>query len=144
MTHSPSSSSVSVPLIGVFVIAKNEACNIDKCLESLGRLRLRVTLLLDCSSTDETALIASRYSFVDVVKYNYINHYLTYNQICTSLSGGAKYSMVLDADMVVTEELYSDITDLTTKSDADVIKAPVLMYAEKHPLRFGSLYPPKA
>ena len=137
-------SALNNPNIKVFVIAKNEACNIAKCLESIGKLRLQVTLLLDNLSTDDTALIASRYSFVDVVKYDYKNHCLAYNQICTSLSDGAKYSMVLDADMVVTEELFAEIAKLATQSETDVIKAPVLMYAEGQTLRYGSLYPPKA
>ena len=46
--------------------------------------------------------------------------------------------MVLDADMVVTEELFAEIAELATQSETDVIKAPVLMYAEGQPLRYGS------
>ena len=128
----------------VFIIAKNEARNIKHCLDSLGKLCLQVTLLLDQSSTDDTALIVSRYSFVEVVKYDYKNHCLAYNQICTSLGLGASFSMVLDADMVVTEELFAEIGEVLNKSGIDVIKAPVLMYAEGQPLQYGSLYPPKA
>ena len=144
MIQSPCPSGLSKTQLKVFIIAKNEACNIGKCLDSLGKLSLEVTLLLDHSSTDDTALIASRYSFVDVVKYDFINHCLAYNQICTSLSDGAEFSMVLDADMVVTEELFAEIAELATHPETDVIKAPVLMYAEGQPLRYGSLYPPKA
>lgn len=137
-------SALNNPHFKVFVIAKNEACNIVNCLESLGELCLQVTLLLDRSSTDDTGLIASKYPFVDVVKYNYINHCLAYNQICTLLSSGAKYAMALDGDMVVTEELFAEIGEALTQSGIDVIKAPVLMYAEGQLLRYGSLYPPKA
>jgi len=144
MIQSSCPSTLSNPQLKVFILAKNEACNIDKCLDSLGKLCLQVTLLLDNSSTDDTALIASKYSFVDVVKYDYINHCIAYNQICTSLSDGAKFSMVLDADMVVTEELFAEIARLVTQSETDVIKSPVQMYAEGKPLRYGSLYPPKA
>ena len=144
MIHSSSTSALRNTQMNVFVIARNEACNISKCLESLGKLCVQVTLLLDHSSTDDTALIASRYSFVDVVKYDYVNHCLAYNQICTSLSDEAYFSMVLDADMVVTKELFEEIAELVSQSGADVIKAPVLMYAEGQPFRYGSLYPPKA
>ena len=52
--------------------------------------------------------------------------------------------MVLDADMVVTGKLFAEISELLTQSGIDVIKAPVRMYTEGQPLRFGSLYPPKA
>ena len=114
----------------VFILARDEACNIGKCLDSLEKLCLPVTLLLDRSSTDDTALIASRYSFVDVVTYDYLDHCLAYNQICTSLSDGAEFSMVLDADMIVTEELFAEIDELITRSETDVIKAPVLMVSE--------------
>jgi glycosyltransferase involved in cell wall biosynthesis len=144
MTHSSRTSALREPQIKVFVLAKNEACNIGKCLESLRELSLPVSLLLDHSSTDDTARIASRYSFVDVVKYDYMGHCVAYNQICTSLSDGAKFSMVLDADMIVTQELFAEIAEFAAQSKADVIKAPVLMYVEGHPFRYGSLYPPKA
>jgi len=144
MIQSSCQPALSEPQLKVFVIAKNEARNIGKCLDFLGKLNLRITLLLDQSSTDDTALIASRYSSVDVVKYDYINHCLAYNQICTSLSDKAKYSMVLDADMVVTEELFAEIAKLVTQSETDVIKAPVAMYAQGQPLRYGTVIPPKA
>jgi glycosyltransferase involved in cell wall biosynthesis len=142
MIQSTSPSSLSKPQFKVFIIAKNEARNIGNCLESLRKLCLQVTLLLDNSSTDDTALIASKYSFVDLVKYNYVNHCLTYNHICTSLCNEG-FAMILDADMIVTEVLFTEIVELANQSGIDVIEAPVLMFAEKKPLRFGSLYPPK-
>ncbi len=144
MIHSFCPSASSKPQLKVFILAKNEARNIGNCLESLGQLCLQVTLLLDQSSADDTALIASKYSFVDVVKYDFINHCVAWNQICTSLSDGAKFSMVLDADMIVTAELFAEIAELAIQSETDVIKAPVLMCAEGQPLQYGSLYPPKA
>jgi hypothetical protein len=109
----------------------------------LEKLGLQATLL-DSSSTDDTVSIASGYSLVSVTKYDYSSHCRAYNEICTQLNGKAEYVMILDADMVVTTELWEEVKALISQSKVEVIKAPVLMYVEGHSLEFGSLCPPKA
>jgi Glycosyl transferase family 2. len=127
----------------VYVLAKNEEANIARCLDSVCRHGLGITVL-DSGSKDRTVDIASTYPTVKVVPYAYKSHCDAGNEICTSNLDGYEYVMILDADMVVSGELIEEIKSLTRDGQWDVVKAPVRMFVEGKLLPKGSLYPPKA
>lgn len=128
--------------LSVFILAKNESANIQRCLDSLRALGVTVTVL-DSGSTDGTQAIALKYDFVRVESYNFVNHATAYNEICMQRITKGTYALVLDADMILTEELRYEITELVTKGEVQVAQSPVAMWWFGRPLKHGSLYPPK-
>lgn len=129
-------------IIQVYVLAKNEESNIGACLRSLHRPHLAVTVL-DSGSEDGTLSRVSQYPEVAAESYEYISHCEAYNWI-TAQKAAAPYVMVLDADMRVSDVLIDEIEGLIEAAAPDVIKAPVTMCVDGVPLKYGSLYPPKA
>lgn len=129
-----------VPLrttIPFFVLCKNEAPNIGKCIASLRAARVPITVL-DSGSSDDTLQIL-RDEGVDVVAYPYRDHCTSYNDLTTR--GDGAYCGIIDADMEVSAALVDEITSLLR--NADVVRCPVRMCVEGVPLRGGSLYPDK-
>jgi glycosyltransferase involved in cell wall biosynthesis len=123
-----------------FILARNEATNIDRCLRALEHAKVP-TVVLDSQSTDRTAAIA-RARGAEVEDYRYVNHAIALEYICRQRTDRRDAVMVLDADMVIAPALLSAGLDLLA-GPADVVAAPVRMYWNGVPLRFGSLYPPK-
>lgn len=128
--------------ISAFVLAKNEEQNIGKCLRTLAALGLPVTLL-DSGSTDRTLEIARGFPNCVIEAYDFRGHAAAYNEITKNRTSREDFAMVLDADMEVTPYLLEEVQEFIRKGQKDVLKAPVQMYIEGRPLRFGSLYPPK-
>jgi glycosyltransferase involved in cell wall biosynthesis len=128
--------------IAGYILAKDEENNIGRCLASLEAMGIPVKVL-DSGSSDNTTRIAEKCEFATVESYAYVNHLIAYNEICSERTAPDDYALVLDADMVLTEELQKNIIELVTMGDIQVVAAPVLMYWEGHFLKFGSLYPPK-
>lgn len=131
--------------IGVFVLARNEQANIGRCLESLRGTGWEVTVL-DSGSTDATCRIVEQSGVARLEPYTYVDHCRAYNEISTQLGSRYRYVVVLDADMTVSEALSSEIMTMVAvnQDGPQVLEAPVEMCVEGLPLRFGSLYPPKA
>ncbi|MEM4188507.1 MAG: glycosyltransferase [Candidatus Hadarchaeum sp.] len=127
----------------VYILALNEETNIGKCLRRLSRFRIPVTLL-DSGSSDRTLEIARTFPFCTIEPYRFSGHAHAYNEITSKRTPSTEFVMVLDADMEVSEELYREVVEICTTKDTEVVRAPVQMYVEGFPLRFGSLYPPKA
>jgi glycosyltransferase involved in cell wall biosynthesis len=127
--------------IRAYILAKNEAANIRRCLDSLSALSIPA-VVLDSGSTDQTVAIA-RACGATVETYRYTTHLNALEHICTARIEPEEFVMVLDADMRVSSELLKEGVALLQKSQADVVQAPVAMYWDGLPLRFGSLYPPK-
>lgn len=120
-----------------YILCKNEAANIKKCIESLLACGMDV-VAVDSGSTDDTLGIVSQYP-VTVVNYTYTNHCDAYNRITTAESD--MFCGVFDADMEMTPALADEISRVLEGND--VIRSPVQMYVEGVPLQRGSLYPPK-
>jgi len=131
-------------MIGVFVLAKNEDRNIARCLESLKSTSWDV-VVLDSGSTDETAKIVAGFDFVEFRNYAYVDHRTAYNQITTDIGAGYQHVVILDADIVLSDALRSELNELLCVggSKPQVVEAGILMYVDGRPLRFGSLCPPK-
>lgn len=124
----------------VYILAKNEKNNIEKCLRVLINHNLE-PIVLDSGSTDGTVELAKAMG-AEVKKYNYINHCVAYNEL-TLKEPHSQYIMILDADMVIGTDLYSEIIMLTENGGYEVIIAPVKMIYSGYELRFSSLCPPK-
>lgn len=127
----------SRPFIPFFVLCKNEATNIGKCIAALRAARVSITVM-DSGSTDETLRIL-RDEAVDVVAYPYKDHCTTYNDLTTRVD--SQYCGIIDADMEVSAALVGEIVMLLRS--VDVVRCPVRMCVEGVPLRGGSLYPDK-
>jgi glycosyltransferase involved in cell wall biosynthesis len=121
-----------------YILSKNEEANIGRCLEALANTGLDVTVL-DSGSEDRTVEIAREHD-ATVKAYDYVNHCQSYNEITSSLSAD-EWCLVLDADMVVSQQLAHQIREQIQTHD--VVEAPVQMVWEGEPLRYASLYPPK-
>lgn len=127
-----------LPRIRFYVLCKDEAANIGKCIAALRQAGVPVTLF-DSGSGDDTCRIAAR-ERVDVVRYTYIDHCHAYNEITSATD--TPLCGILDADMEVSPELVAEI--LTLLESADVVTCPIRMYVDGLPLPRGSLCPPKA
>lgn len=120
-----------------YILCKNEAANIRKCLTHLLAANINV-VVLDSGSTDETLEIIRSFP-VALRNYQYTNHCNAYNEITNYAKEG--YCGILDADMELTSLLANEV--LTYKGDAEVLIAPTTMYIDGYKLPYGSLYPPK-
>lgn len=129
----------NVPLTAAFVLAKNEEPNIGRSVKALRALGLEVTVL-DSGSTDRTPQIAEALG-ARVEAYRYVNHVEAYRFVCVDRTAPTEHVLVLDADMIVSEELLREVRALAEQ--CDVVEAPVVMCWNGAPLRHGSLYPPK-
>jgi glycosyltransferase involved in cell wall biosynthesis len=126
-----------------YVLTKNEEANIAACLRGLSHLGAPVCVL-DSGSTDATTSIARTFSNVSVDAYRYVDHMTAYNELSRPRAGeDADYVIVLDADMVISPALAAEVLHLMQERRPSVIVAPILMYWDGRPLRWGSLCPPK-
>lgn len=131
-----------LPLVKAFVIAKNEEKNIERTLSALLKLSLPV-IVLDSGSTDCTIVLASAMQGVVVESYHYVDHCSAYNEISLR-TASCEFALVLDADMIVTLQLWGEIVALISRTQPEVIISPIEMWWEGKPLASGSLCPPKA
>lgn len=126
--------------LAVFILARNEAANIDRTLQALAPAGWPVTVL-DSGSTDETPAIVARHGFATLQPYRYTDHHDAYNEITTALGAAHERVIILDADMVLTPALIAEVKALA--QPLAVASAPVIFCVAGQPLAHGSLYPPK-
>lgn len=130
--------------VGVFILAKNEQRNIERCLAALQPSGWEV-IVLDSGSTDDTLRIVSQSGFAQARSYAYVDHCTAYNQITMTLGADFGHVVILDADMIVSRALQEEIKQRLSNpaQHTEVLEAEIEMCVEGRPLRFGSLYPPK-
>lgn len=121
--------------ISIYIICKNEAKKIDKTLSQASKLAQEI-ILVDSGSTDETLLIAEKYSCKIIFQ-----EWLGYS--CQKEFALAKcnneWVLNLDADEVLTDELIEEIQALDFSCDAYRI-ARKLFIGHKF-IRWGAYYP---
>lgn len=107
----------STPLpITVLIAARNEEANLARCLAALGRASRVV--LLDSHSTDRTAAIASAWG-AEVVQFDYQGGYPKKRQwALESVAITTSWVLLLDADEVVPEALWSEMAEAMSRADA--------------------------
>jgi glycosyltransferase involved in cell wall biosynthesis len=94
--------------ITILIAVKNESLNLPKCLEALTPAERVV--LVDSDSTDETAQIAQDYG-VEIVQFKYSYTYPKKRQwALDSVSINTPWIFLLDADEVMTDELWGEIS----------------------------------
>ena len=102
--------------ITVLIAAKNEEANIARCLAALGPASRVV--LLDSHSSDRTAEIA-RARGCEVVRFDYAGGYPKKRQWALEhLTITTDWVLLLDADEVVPDALWSEMADSIRQSDA--------------------------
>jgi len=103
-----------VPQLSAIIITKNEAANIEECLDSLAFCDERI--VVDCGSSDSTLLLAkkrgARVAFHEWKGYGPQKNY------ALSLAQG-EWVLSIDADERVTPELAQAIQAAMRKGDAD-------------------------
>ena len=122
--------------ITVLIAARNEAANISRCLGALKPARRVV--VLDSQSSDGTAELARQYG-AEVVPFHYAGGYPKKRQwAMDSLKIDTPWILLLDADEVVPDALWSEIRSAVASPDAP---AAFLIRKEFHFLgrrfRFG-------
>lgn len=131
-----------VRLKAIYVLAKNEQANIERCLRSAVAVCDRV-VVLDSGSTDQTLNICRQFGSVEVQNFIYRNHCESYNQII-SWHLPDEFVAILDADMQITPALAAEIEQvIQLHPQVQAVIAPVEMYWDERPLKYCSLYPPK-
>jgi len=124
-----------------YILARNEEANLPRSLQALRAAQVRSVCVLDSGSTDRTGEICAQFG-VAVERYGYNTHLDAYKHICLERTPAGTPVMILDADMLVSSELVSEALDYVVRG-YEVVAAPVRMYWNGSPMRFGSLCPPK-
>jgi cellulose synthase/poly-beta-1,6-N-acetylglucosamine synthase-like glycosyltransferase len=120
--------------ISVIIPARNEEANIGKLLLSIGRQtypkHLFEVIVIDDHSTDNTAAVAKRFSFVNLISLpsDNINSYKK-KAIETGIAVAAGDLIVTtDADCVVPENWLKTIAAFKEETQAVLIAAPVIIH----------------
>ncbi|MCK9538416.1 glycosyltransferase [Dokdonella sp.] len=132
-------------LIGAYVLAKDEASNIGRCLAALEQTGWRIHVL-DSGSTDNTRAIVETFDGIRCESYGYVDHCTAYNDVISCAGGQFDAVVVLDADMIVSPTLRDEVEGYvgSISMQWDVLCAPIEMWVDGHALKAGSLCPPKA
>ena len=101
----------------VLIAAKNEAANLPKCLKALHPAKRVV--ILDSNSTDATPDIAASHG-AEVVQFDYSGGYPKKRQwALDTLDIKTPWVLLLDADEVVPEALWSEIAEAIQQPDPE-------------------------
>ena len=92
--------------VGTYIICKQEEANLRKSLPVLSKLGYPI-YLFDSGSTDGTHSLIKEFDQVYLISYDYTDHCSAYNHI--TLTSDHEYALILDADMVPTEQLSQEL-----------------------------------
>src|ERR1700752_2463022 len=106
-----------------YILTKNEETNIANCLLALKQCGIPV-IVLDSYSTDRTREIVERCGF-SIELYDYCDHLGALRYVCEGRTSRDGFSLVLDADMIVSPKLLREAHSLLVAQSADVALAPV-------------------
>lgn len=120
-------------MLSVIIITKNEAHNIERCLQSVQWAD--EIIVYDSGSTDNTLAIAKRYT--DKVFQAEWSGYGIQKQRALSQAHG-DWVLNLDADESVTSTLQADILKVMTDDTADAWRIPIRMNFYNKVMRYSS------
>ena len=120
-------------MLSVVIIAKNEARNIRRCLDSVRWAD--ELILLDSGSTDDTIAIAKE--FTNLVFSTDWQGYGVQKQRALEKATG-DWVLNLDADESVDERLHQEMMTAMSNEHIDAYRIPIQMYFYGKPLRFSS------
>lgn len=127
------------PRLSALIITRNEAVNIQSCLESVGWVDEIV--VVDAMSDDDTVEISRR--FTDKVHLNPWRGFPAQRNFGLERTTG-QWILILDADERVTPALRDEIVACITRADQNVVVAyqiPRRNYFFGRWLRWGGAYP---
>lgn len=120
-------------MLSVIIITKNEAHNIERCLQSVSWAD--EIIVFDSGSTDETVSIAKQYT--DKVFQTDWSGYGVQKQRALSAASG-EWVLNLDADESVTPALQSSIRRVISNDTADAWRIPIRMNFNNKIMRYSS------
>jgi len=122
----------SLPISAV-VASRNEAADLDRCLDSLGFCD--EVIVVDLQSSDSTAAIAQRHGAV-VVEHELVP-IAEYARIHVAPRARHEWLLFTDPDEEVPAALANEIAELlpTLADDVALVWAPIRYYVGPHPLR---------
>lgn len=120
-------------MLSVIIIAKNEAANIRRCLESVKWADEIV--LLDSGSTDNTVEIARQYTN-NLYGTDWQGYGIQKQRALMVATGD--WVLNLDADESVSEELKEAIQEAMASNKADAYRVPICMNFYGKPMRYSS------
>jgi glycosyltransferase involved in cell wall biosynthesis len=118
------------------ILTHDEACNIERTLEKL-RWARRI-LVVDSGSTDGTLDILARYPQIEVLPHGFTDFARQWNFGLAQISAG--WTLSLDADYVLTDELIDEIAGLHPSAETMGYGVCFTYCIQGRPLR-ASLYP---
>jgi acetyltransferase-like isoleucine patch superfamily enzyme len=130
-------------LIDVLIITKNEEANIGSCLQALSGWTNKV-FVVDSGSTDRTKEIAESYG-AEVVHHDWPGFAKQKNWALDTLDFEAPWTLIVDADEVITPTLRKVLEDIAFKPADQEIKAGFfinrLTYFLGKPIRHCGYFP---
>lgn len=102
--------------ISIVLAVYNEEENLPKCLESVKSLADEI-VIVDGGSTDKTIEIAKKYKAKILQTSNPQNFHINKNKAIDAASG--EWILQLDADEVVSKELFEEIKKICSESELD-------------------------
>lgn len=120
-------------MLSVVIIAKNEAKNIRRCLESVRWAD--ELIVLDSGSTDDTIIIAQEFT-QNVYSTDWQGYGIQKQRALSYASH--EWVLNLDADESVDARLKEEMIQAMQSPDIDAYRVPIQMYFYNKPLRFSS------
>jgi glycosyltransferase involved in cell wall biosynthesis len=127
-------------LVTPVIICFNEEPNLERTLSALTWARRVV--ILDSGSTDRSREIADAFKNVDWHVRKFDDHARQCNHALDNFVGGAPWVLFMDADYVVTTELFEQLRDMRPDTPESGFSIPFRYCMDGVPLR-GTLYPPR-
>lgn len=121
------------------VLTYNEEANLAKCLDSLAPYADEI-VVVDSFSTDATVSIAKRYTD-HVYQHVYEGHPQQWRWTLENVPTKNEWIFAVDADFVVTPELWRALGDALARGGADGYYVRHLQVFRGRELRHGTLYP---
>lgn len=127
--------------ITVIILTFNEEIHLERCIQSLLPFAKRI-VVVDSFSTDNTQKIAEKYQ-VDFYQNAWKqNHALQFNWALENCNITTTWTMRMDADEYVTDELSQEVSHLLQNDDLayNAFEIPRNVIFKKSLIRFGGFY----
>jgi glycosyltransferase involved in cell wall biosynthesis len=123
------------------ILTYNEEKHLARCIDSLVGL-VDDTFVVDCFSTDATVQIARAHN-VQLLQREWINHSTQFNWALTKIPSDTDWVLRIDADEIVSSELWNEIKSSLASVDQDIdgIYLNRRMSFQGSLIRYGGVFP---
>ena len=130
-----------MPKITAIILTYNEELHIERCIKNMQRICEKV-YVVDSFSTDQTCAIAKRCGAV-VLQNKYVNQAQQFQWALENCPIETEWTLRMDADEYLTEELIAEIKEKTTGLPTSVTGVNLTFRVKflNHIIRFGMLRP---